>query len=90
MEDKERLKIAKRQRDYWVRRRTVQAAIREGSYIFTPKMTHTQLWDALGASLHSALMTCGDGTDVTLTRDLVDAWELYSAIRERGVQLTLL
>jgi len=89
-EDREQYLINRRRQAYWARRRTVQAMFREGSYLLTPRMTHAQLWDALGAQLHSMLLEEADGSNPDRARAVLDAWELYAAIRERGVQLTLI
>ncbi len=87
---KEELKEYQRRQDYWRRRRAVDKLRREGSYLLTERMTVNQLYRKLGEELHSLLMELGDGANPTQYVAIMHAWDCYSAIVERGVQMTLI
>ena len=89
-EDKEKLKTDRRRQEYWRKRRTIERMRREGSRLWVDGMTHAQLWDTLGNELYAALAAASDSVNVELYRALAECWTCYAAIRERGVQLTLM
>lgn len=82
--------MAKARQRYWRNRRTIDKLAREGSYLMPEGMTHNQLLHNTQQGLYDALMQARDGSNVELFSILMDTWTLYSALVERGVQLTLL
>lgn len=82
--------MANARQRYWRNRRTIDKIAREGSYLIPEGMTHTQLLHATQQGLYSALLMARDGSNVELYSTLMDTWTLYSALVERGVQLSLL